>query len=83
MKHQKRTEMKINLIDADNCYRDVRATYKCTEDNIKEVLKKINTEWDICDDDSLDDLANDLLHSCGYAECEEYGGSTWNLELEY
>ena len=74
--------MKINLIDADNCYRDVCATYKCTKDNIKEVLKKINTEWDICDNDSLDDLADDLLNSCGYVECEEYGGSTWNLELE-
>ncbi len=78
--------MTINLIDADNCYRDVRETYEsskeCTKENLKELLQKINTEYDICDDDSLDDLTEDLINSCGYAECEEYGGSTWNLEFE-
>ena len=73
--------MKIKLIDAYSSYREVRKEFECTKDNIREVLKKINAEYDICIDEALDDLVEDLLNSAGYAECEDYGGTSWILEL--
>ena len=73
--------MRINLIDADSTLRDICEVYKCTKDNFKETMKKINSDWDICEDDAFDDLCDDL-RSCGCVECEDYGGSTWKLEIE-
>lgn len=74
--------MKIRLIDADDIHCEIRKEYPCTKDNVREVVEKINTEYNIYGDGiDFDDLVDDLVNVSGCVDCEEYGGDTWRLEL--